>query len=199
MDGRRGRRGSDRALDSGGPKQEPHRRGSRHPRSTPSALDSAWPGMPPSGLDDLVDLGDQAGAPQGQGSADEPQLVLYFVALPDPLPVPNGSTFSLELEEWVPHFQDMVLQPAPGIPPIPGSGSGHSIISIKFWQVRAASDYYLRRIDAVQKVIIAVKGGKLIEPRSCAQQRSPSQRWLPSTPQRSPTPEQAASCNAWSA
>jgi hypothetical protein len=70
---------------------------------------------------------------------------------------------SFALDEVVPHLLGMTLQPTSDMPPIPGSGAGRSFVSLKFWQVKATTDDYLRQAEAVQKVVRIVKDAGPIE------------------------------------
>ena len=89
---------------------------------------------------------------------DDPGLTLFFVALPDPVPIPHDSVISFEIDENVPHLVGVPRHAAQGQPPIPHSENGQSFVSLKFWQVKSSSDVHFRSLQAVGKVVRTVRG-----------------------------------------
>jgi hypothetical protein len=106
---------------------------------------------------------------------DQLRLSLFFVPLPEPVPIPHGTTISFALEEQDSRLRGISWQPAIDVPPIPDWDGDHLFVSVKFWQVKAVSDYYIRQVEAVFKVISAMKGVHSRSAQPPNLPRSPSQ------------------------
>ena len=79
-------------------------------------------------------------APAATGEANEElRLVVFFVELPDALPVADGSTLAFYTEEHMDELEDLVFKPLRSLTSVPDPGTNNVFVSFRFWQV-AESD-----------------------------------------------------------
>lgn len=80
------------------------------------------------------------------------RLVVFFLELPEPLPVVDGSTISIEMDERVPELEGLdlrVLASGPAVAHL----SGKLFVSFRFWQVDASDLTPLPFLEATFKLI----------------------------------------------
>ena len=96
-------------------------------------------------------------APAATGEANEElRLVVFFVELPDALPVADGSTLAFYTEEHMDELEDLVFKPLRSLTSVPGPGTNNVFVSFRFWQVAEsdlesrhpweATDFVLKKI-----------------------------------------------------
>lgn len=66
-------------------------------------------------------------------SVSVPFQATYLLVLPDPVPVPHGTTWSHEVDEDEPLLEGTEIAPVDGLEPIVNSGKNY--VSLKFWQL----------------------------------------------------------------
>jgi hypothetical protein len=88
------------------------------------------------------------------GSVDT-NITVFFIPLPQALPLSHGSTFSFG-EEGVSGLPDLPMLHSPDTPPFPNMTSGSNFTSLKIWQVKSTMLGFRERIDAAMKVVSAV-------------------------------------------
>jgi hypothetical protein len=67
----------------------------------------------------------------------ELRLVVFFLELPEPLPIVSGTTISVVTDERLPELEDLSLRVVPGGAALPDV-SGNVFVSFRFWQVDAS-------------------------------------------------------------
>lgn len=80
------------------------------------------------------------------------RVVTFFYELPDPLPFPDGSTFSFQLDEELPALARTALRPIRELPPIPWQ-PGHSFVSLRFWRTSVGPPEFESLHDPVAEAI----------------------------------------------
>lgn len=87
-----------------------------------------------------------------------PRLVVFFVALPEPLPVSHGSTYSKMFDELIPEWAETEVKVTSDGPILKEAG-GRQFVSLKFWQVREPPPQTDRIIQtSVSRVVDTVLG-----------------------------------------
>lgn len=85
-------------------------------------------------------------------------LLTYVLLLPDPLPIPHGSTWSYELDIAAPGLSGFTQRPTPEGPPWDTHGS--NFVSLKLWQ---ASETRTDAHAAVSRVVDSIIGTERAE------------------------------------
>jgi hypothetical protein len=67
----------------------------------------------------------------------ELRIVAFFLELPEPLPIVNGTTISVLTDEQLPELEGLPLRVVPGGAALPDV-SGNVFVSFRFWQVDAS-------------------------------------------------------------
>ena len=84
---------------------------------------------------------------------DSGELLIFVLLLPDPVPLPEGSTWTHELDLLAPGLDSIerrITVDGPAREP-----SGFNFVSLKFWQVREASEH---TYSAASRVVDAISG-----------------------------------------
>jgi hypothetical protein len=88
-----------------------------------------------------------------------PRTVVFFIGLPDPLPLPHGSTFSSVLGVPVPALRGLAWAPTVDVPAFPEHFQNQLFVSVRIWQVKSRpwtpSDYYPEVFKVVETVVPA--------------------------------------------
>jgi hypothetical protein len=67
----------------------------------------------------------------------EPRIINFFFALPDPLPFPHHTIYSLYLEREIPELREIAMHPTKEQPPLSEDFQGRLFVSLRFWQLQA--------------------------------------------------------------
>lgn len=78
-------------------------------------------------------------------------LRVYLLLLPDPIPVPPGSTWTRELDLPAPELEGTMFAPAQHLSPI--ESEGRNFVSLKFWQIPSLDTDPFHPIKAVLDAI----------------------------------------------
>ena len=90
----------------------------------------------------------------GSGRRVSGSLRIYLFALPEPLPVPHGSTWAMELDLEAPGLAGVPRAPLAGM--TPGVASDRNFVSLRFWQVKDEPGEMMRTQRLLEPVVAAL-------------------------------------------
>jgi hypothetical protein len=82
----------------------------------------------------------------------DPRLVIFFFECPEPIMLPNGTTWHFSLDEEVEWLKNIQPQAVEGVTPTPEEWMGHIFVSFRFWRSTAHEDLPVPS-DALMQVI----------------------------------------------
>jgi len=68
-------------------------------------------------------------------SSSASRKIVFFLELPNPISIANGSTFFFQLTDLVPELRGISMRATNWVPPYPEEMSGRMFVSFRFWQV----------------------------------------------------------------
>ena len=85
------------------------------------------------------------------------RLVIFVLPLPDPLPIPHGSTYTTFFPWPIKALEGIPLSPEVNTPPFPDEMTGKQFASVKFWQVKEpVSQSDIQAMSAANKIVDAL-------------------------------------------
>jgi hypothetical protein len=91
------------------------------------------------------------------------RLAVFFLCLPDVLPVPHETTFTFKRDEVFPELAGVTMQATEDTEPYDDAlgeeATGRGFVSLKFWQLRTSASELWEPMEDVLKVVRAVVPG----------------------------------------
>jgi hypothetical protein len=92
-----------------------------------------------------------------------PVLIAFFIPLPEPVGIPQGSTYSFDEGSVLPDIEPLPVFVIKDSAPIPGRATNQLFVSLKFWQAKSTFVQLIEQVLAVGRVLDVVRG-PLAEP-----------------------------------
>jgi hypothetical protein len=110
---------------------------------------------------------------KGKRAKSTPRLAIFLIPLPEPLPLPHGSTLAFT-GEHIPLLEGYEIAPTHDLPPYPEWASARQITSLKAWQVIREETYVTERetMDIVHRVTRSI-----VPETALAELRKEYERW----------------------
>lgn len=126
-----------------------------------------------------------ASPPEPEPEFVSPRLAFFLIPLPEPLPIPHGSTYTF-LGVASPELTGFAFQPTDETQPLPDTSSGRIFTSLRFWQRldQQAYDREMAEFEVVHDVARA-----LAPPEAFERFREEYERWEQEELEQEETPE----------